>query len=490
VTNSGTTQGFSAAEFQPATSDTQLAGSVVITTDFGSTAPFASAGVTDRARLTVSLTNGAWTSASGGVSAPATTGTNPAQLANCNFGTTPVNGGGVGNSTLEFLSTAAAQISACTGAAPTFTFSNIRRVSNNAPVIVNFAYAQVDQNGAAVVGTSISKSVTLAETASAWGSTASEHKFTADATVATTSSATGILSDANTTLGTVRTSFRTTAPSVTNTTTPEAKPIRVGATGGATIAPADLFASGTITIDFPQGAANIASVKVAGIVTETCTGPVTVTAPAVRYTCALVPADLGTALATARAITIARTGTAIATPVQTPTATLAVTTQTGYVASGFGPTPLRAISNNDGRVNGVNIIGASPSRGKWTAFGSGGTESQFRISGLTAAQAANVEGIRLTVAAGGNGVAVAPTDPGFYTLTNTGDPATGFVVRGGTLVFNSKGLGVAAGMGTTTGNADINSISLRYIGTTVPAVTIDRQLANRNPTSIVAVPAN
>lgn len=494
VTDAAGTAAFSAAEFQPATASSQLTGKVVVTTTFGDAAPFASAGVTDRVRLTVTLTNASWTTASGGTlvnptsdGAGGTTPTNATKSANCAFETSPVAGGGVGNTTVTFLSTAGAKINECIGATPTFTFDAIRRTSNNAPVGVSFSFAQVDSAGNNP-GTTITKALTLADTASAWGAVANNHKFTADATAGPTSSTTGILT-ANTVLGTVRTSFRDQAP--TGVTGEAAQDIRVGAAAGDKITPALLFVDGKLHIDFPQGAAGIskATFATAGG-TSDCAAPVTTTAPAQRITCTLTAANLGTDFSAARAITIVKTEKAVATPEQTPTATLEVTTQTGYVATGFGPTPLRALTNDDGRVQSDNLITGALSKGKWTSFGSGGTESQFRISGLTAAQAANAEAIRITVAAGGNNVPVAPATPGYYTLTNTGDPATGFAVRGGTLVFNSKGLGVAAGMGSTSGNADITSIVLRYIGASVPAVTIDRQLANRNPTSIVAVPAN
>lgn len=493
VAASADTVAFSAAEFQPATAVTQLTGKAVVETTFGAAAPFASAGVTDRVRLTVTLTNAAWTTASGGTLVNPTgdgaggTPTNATNFANCTFEASPVAGGGVGNTTVTFLSTAGAKINECKGATPTFTFDSIRRSSNNAAVGVSFSFAQVDSAGNNP-GTTIAKALTLADTASAWGAVPADHKFTADTTAGPTSSTAGILT-ADTVLGTVKTSFRTTASA--GDPGPTLVPIRIGAVAGTTIGPADLFASGKLLIDFPQGAAGIskATFERAGGPTD-CTGPVTTTAPAQQITCTLTAADLGTEFTTARAITIVKAATAVATPEQTPTATLEVTTQTGYVATGFGPTPLRALTNDDGRIQSSNLIDGAASKGKWTAFGSGGTESQFRISGLTAAQAANVEAIRVVVAAGGNGVAVAPATPGYYTLTNTGDVATGFVVRGGTLVFNSKGLGAAAGMGATTGNADITSVVLRYVGASVPAVTIDRQLANRNPTSIVAVPAN
>jgi hypothetical protein len=485
VAASSNTEAFIAAEFQPSTALTQLAGNVVITTHFGTTAPYAGAGVSDRVRLTVSVTNGTWTSATGGTASNAGTTT---QLTNCGFDAQPVAGGGVGNDTVEFLSTAGAQINGCTGISSTFAFNGIRRVNNNAPVVVTFSYAQVDSTGGNP-GAATAKTVTLADTASVWGTDVTKHKFVADSSTDPTSGTTGILTASSTTIGTVQTSFRTQASAGDVGGTLE----DIREDDGTTIVAGDVFAGGSITIDFPQGADGISAVTLVDPATAgalasiACTGPVPTTAPAARATCTLDAAALGTGLATKRNIVITKATPAVATPEQTPTATLAVLTQSGYVASGYGPTSLRALANDDGRSQSTNVL-TNLATGKWTAFGTSNTESQFRISGLSAANAAKVEAIRIEVADGGNGVPVAPA-PGYYSITASTDntAATGFVVRGGTIVFNSKSLGLASG---ATGNADIVSVKLRSEGTALTGATINRQLTNRNPTSLVAVPAD
>jgi len=471
ITGAGSngTVAFSASEFQPAAA-AQLTGTVVIGTTFGAVAPFNGAPVDARVRLTVTLTNATWTSAGGG--------TNDGGLGACAFQTAPVGGGGVGNNSLEFLSVAAAGINACTGVGPTFTFANIRRVNSGQPITVNFEYRQVGADGSAVAAPIVrTDSVLLADTAAAWGTgAAAGHSFTAGGELLATGA--GILAAGN--LGTVSTSFRTTAPA----TAPAADPrdIRVGATGGAVIAAASLFqaTNNNIVITFPNGVGRVNGVAIAGTAGP-CTGPV-----ANAFTCPLTPAEV-TGL-NGNVISYMVAAGAIATPEQTVTATLNTNPQTGYVAGGFTGN-LATIKHDDG----LRVAGIAVPEGDWVGFGSTPTESQFRISGLTATQAASIQQIRVTVEGGNNVSSTAPATP--LVLTNTGDLNTGFAVRGSTVVFNSKGLGAAAGL-VGNGNANITAVNLQFTeagmgGVALPVTAqLDRQIVNRTPGTLVAVPGN
>jgi len=467
---SADTDAFTAAEFQPAAAS-QLSGVTVIDTTFGAVAPFAGAPVDARVRLTVTLTNATWTSAAGG--------SNDGGAGACAFQTAPVGGGGVGNNTLEFLSVAAAGINGCTGAGPTFTFADIRRVDSAQPITINFEYRQVGADGSAVASPIVrSDSVMLAGPAAAWGTgAAAGHSFGAGAELLATGA--GILSAGS--LGTVSTSFRTQADAAAEGDPAAPRDIRVGATGGATIAAADLFqaAGNNIVITFPEGAGRVNGVSIAGVAGP-CTGPVDD-----AFTCPLSPVELVGLADSAINFTVAAAETV--TPEQTVTAVLNTNNQTGYVAAGFSGN-LAPIKHDDGlRVAALTL----PANTAWTGFGAGATESQYRISGMTAAQAASIQEIRVSVV-GGNNVASTGATP--IVLTNTDDLETGFILRGQTVVFNSKGLAAAAGTGN--GNANISAINLQFEetgmgGVALPGgIRLDRQLVNRNPGALVAVPAN
>lgn len=476
--NGADTTGFVAAEFQPSKAADQLSGKLVINTTFGPDAatPFSKAPVDARVRLEVTLTNATFTSAAAGVNA----NSNPAN-APCDFINAAVADGGVGSSKVTFLSNSAASVSTCKGAGPTFTFANIVRTANGANVGATFTYTQVDASGNAVANPiTISKSVTLAQPSASWATVGDKHKLTAGKEILASSK--GVITAGAAALGEIQVSFVDVADASTDKSS-ENKPIGVGATGGANVTTALLFKdTSNLVLTLPQGAAGLTAFTIGAL--PACGAPVTTTAPAQTVTCTLTAANLQT-LTTKTAISATADGKLV-TPQQTVTAVLTTATQDNYVAAGFSGN-LAEIKHDDGLRT-----AAIGSPFNWVAFGASSTESQFRISGMTQAQTDSIQQIRIAVAQGGNGVAV-PTSPAYYTLTSTGDPATGFAIRGRTITFNSKALGIAAG---SSGNADISAITLQFGetgmgGTALPGTAkINRQIANRSPSTIVAVQAN
>lgn len=163
---------------------------------------------------------------------------------------------------------------------------------------------------------------------------------------------------------------------------------------------------------------------------------------------------------------------------QTPTAVFTVTGNPGNTVSGASGS-LAEIEHDDG----LDVTAITNSDFDWVRFGSGGTESNFRISLPSEAEAQAVTQVRVAITEG-NG-----TSAGTVTLP-PGDVSSGFRVQGATITFNSAALGTISG---ETGNANITSVSLQHDETallagTVPGLTILRMLVNRSPDSFVATP--
>ena len=159
---------------------------------------------------------------------------------------------------------------------------------------------------------------------------------------------------------------------------------------------------------------------------------------------------------------------------------MTVTSNANYSAPSGPSGSLAAIEWDDG-LGEVPV--ASGGTTDWVRFGTGGTESNFRIQMKSAAAAAAVTQVRVTVGEEGNGIA-ADT----YILP-AGTVDTGFVVNGATVTFNSRALGVAAG--GASGNANITGISLQGTDadialTLLASADVDRQMVNRSPSSYVA----
>lgn len=473
---------FVASEFQPAAAVDQLAGSIIILSRFdGAASPFSTIPVNGRASLSISLTNATFTSASG-----ATFGGNDG--GNCTFEPAAVSGGGVGNSTVGFISTAANSISLCNntvnndvgnaaGAIGLFTIP-VQRTASNAPVNVTLTYTQVNSDGSAVANpVTVQETLAFANLASAWDASgvANDHQFTAGTELLATSA--GILAAG--TLGTVQVDFRDAT----------AAPLDIRAHGGGKILVGDLFAAaGEIAITFPAGVGDVDGVSIAGIATPACAGPV-----ADVFTCDIVAADIAVLDSAPRNITYTVGGvTPPATPEQTPTAVFTSDPATNYVAAGFSGA-LAPITHDDGlREDTVGVTVGGADTYDWVRVGSGGTESNFRIQMASAADAAGVTQVRAVLAAG-NGV-----DAQTVTIPVGTDADTEARIQGSTITFNSRSLGAnATGTG---GNANLTAIQLQYeesvlgaggggAGTLkVEAATSQRQLVNRSPGSFVATP--
>lgn len=473
---------FVASEFQPAAAVDQLAGDIIILTRFdGAASPFAAIPVNGRAALSISLTNATFTSASG-----ATFGGNDG--GDCSFEPSAVSGGGVGNSTVGFISTAADSISLCNntvdgdagnaaGAIGLFTIP-VQRTASNAPVSVTLTYTQVNNDGSSVANpVTVQETLDFANLAGAWDSSgvASDHQFTAGAELLASNA--GILAGPGV-LGTVQVDFRDQG----------AGPLDIREDDGTQIVEGDLFgAAGEIEITFPAGVGDVDGVDITGMA-GACTGPVSDV-----FTCPIAVADI--TLLDGGPINITYTvgggGTPPVTPEQTPTAVFTTDPATNYVAAGFSG-DLAPISHDDGlREDTVGVTVGGADTYDWVRFGSGGTESNFRIQMASAADAAGVTQVRVNVAAG-NGVSAQTV-----TLPIGTDADTEARVQGSTITFNSRALGAVSG---ETGNANITSIDLQYqesvlgaggggAGTVkVEAATSQRQLVNRSPGSFVATP--
>ncbi|AZU03111.1 hypothetical protein X907_0564 [Glycocaulis alkaliphilus] len=166
---------------------------------------------------------------------------------------------------------------------------------------------------------------------------------------------------------------------------------------------------------------------------------------------------------------------------QTPSASLSLVADGGAnadadVFDGVAATDLAEITLDDG----LDTSSLANANFAWVRFGTGGTESNFRIQFADADEANAVTEVRVDVDAG-NGV-----DAQTVTLV-AGTANDGFVVQGATITFNSRGLGAASGQ---SGNADITGVDLQH-SDDEPGVgngTILRQLINRNTASFVATP--
>jgi hypothetical protein len=456
-----------ASEFQPAAAIDQLAGNLVITSNFGATAPFSTIPVDGRARLTITLTNATFTTATAATFAANAGGA-------CAFESAAVTGGGVGGTSVGFISTAAAGINACdvtvggTGIIGTFTIPVVR-TANGAPVSVTFTYTQVNADGSAVASpVTATETLDYAELEGAWASTPlADHGFEAGAELLATSA--GILSAG--TLGTLSVDFR-----IAN-----ADPIDIREDDGTQVAAGDLLTDDSeVLITFPGGVGDVDGVSIA-TTAGPCTGPA-----ADVFTCPVTAAELATMSGgVAIDFTVGGGLTPPVTPEQTVTAELVTDTQANYVAAGF--TGDLAEIKHDNGLRTADVAGGSTDYA-WVRFGAGGTESNFRISigaaGVPdAAAAAGITEVRAFVSEG-NGVT-----GGTVTLL-PGDVETGFKILGSTVVFNSRGLGSAAG---ESGNADITGFELQYNESVTAAgdvtgATIERQLVNRTPGSFVATP--
>jgi hypothetical protein len=456
---------FIASEFQPVLAADQLAGDIDILSSFADAdSPFVSIPVDGRVRLSIDLTNATFTSAAGA----SFTGNDGG---NCAFESAPVAGGGVGNTSVGFISTAAAAINACEvtddgdvgnigGTIGLFSIP-VARVDSSLPVNVTLTYTQVNADGSAVANpVTAAETLTYAELEAAWND-GGTNAFAAGVDLIATSA--GILADG--TLGTVTADFRDLGTGG----------LDINAHGGAQVTDADLFtADSELLITFPAGVGDVATVAVAG--GGACTGPV-----ADVFTCALSAAQLVGLSGAAITYTVGGGATPPVTPEQTPTATITTDTQDDYVAAGFSG-DLAEIKHDDGLDEAV--VGAANDFG-WVRFGAGGTESNFRVSMASDALAAAITQVIVTPSSGNGGVTA-----GTPVTLLPGSVETGFAISGSTIVFNSRGLGAASG---ETGNADLVDIELQFDETAaviadVTGATIQRQLVNRTPSSFVAAP--
>ena len=471
--------GYVVSEFQPAAAGDQLAGNIVVDSAFGAAAsPFATIPVNGRATLTISLTNATFTTAVGATVAGTAAGGDP-----CEFETAPIAGGGVGASSVTFISSANNPgISNCSNTAiGTFTIP-VLRTSSSAAVDVAMTYTQVNADGSAVASPVVPASTGLsyAVPAAAWDASgvAGDHQFTAGGELLASNA--GILSAG--TLGTVQVDFRTTGAGGFPIGNP---------TNGVLIDEPDLFdnVTGTIDITFPNGVGDVNAVAIAGLA-GACTGPV-----ADVFSCPVTDADIATFDAGPVNITFGVLGgpTPPVTPEQTPSAVFTTDPDANYVAAGFSGN-LAPIAHDDGlREDTVQSGTLAADTYDWVRIGAGGTESNFRIQMASAADAAGISQVRVTIAAG-NGL-----DAQTITIPVGADADTDARIQGSTVTFNSRSMGAHA---TGSGNANITGIQLQFAEAVlgagggagnagsdkVIAATSQRQLVNRSPGSFVATP--
>ncbi|WP_420431132.1 beta strand repeat-containing protein [Hyphobacterium sp.] len=238
----------------------------------------------------------------------------------------------------------------------------------------------------------------------------------------------------------------------------------------------DIAASAQLVLTFPDGVSGIdeTNIVLGGV---SCTQGA---APSDNvFTCALGGGDLDGIDNGAAGLDItidddANAATFVTT--QTPTAVLTVTGNPNNTVSGASG-DLAEIELDDG----LDVNAITNSNFDWVRFGSGGTESNFRIALPSTAEAEAVMQIQITVVQGNNVAA------GTINLT-PGAAGTGFQVKGATVTFNSRALGATSG---ETGNANITSVALQHDETAllagiVPGLTILRQLVNRSPGSFIA----
>ncbi|WP_420434330.1 hypothetical protein [Hyphobacterium sp.] len=242
--------------------------------------------------------------------------------------------------------------------------------------------------------------------------------------------------------------------------------------GVAGIVVGDAVASAELEIDFPGGDDGVATVAVDVGGAVACTEDAG--AGVNTWSCALSATQLDTLLADGEVTFTSDNTDPIAQ--QTPTAMLTVTANADYAAPGSVSGSLAPIEWDDG-LSETAVATGGPR--EWVRFGSGGTESNFRIQLASDAAAADITQVQVAVAAG-NGV------PAGTVLLNAGTADTGFQVKGSTITFNSRALGAAAG---ATGNADITGVMLQTLDADVASAggaDMNRQLVNRTPGSFVA----
>lgn len=239
----------------------------------------------------------------------------------------------------------------------------------------------------------------------------------------------------------------------------------------------DMAASGTLAVTFPDGAEGIGSVNAGfGACTQGAAPNDNV------FSCALTSGNLDAIVGGTQNITITDDGddTTFVTA-QTPTAELTIVSVADYNVAGDAGA-LADIELDDG----LAVAAIANSNFDWVRFGSGGTESNFRIQLDDAAAAARVTEVRVAVEDGNN--ISAPTSPAYFVI-NEGAVGVGYQIRGATITFNSGALGEAAG---AAGNANITGVSLQYTEgspvTPLGGAAILRQLVNRTPGNFVATP--
>ena len=240
----------------------------------------------------------------------------------------------------------------------------------------------------------------------------------------------------------------------------------------------DLATDGEVTLTFPSGVVGIdeANVDLGGVACTQGAAPNDNV-----FTCGVTGLQLnamdngGAALS----FTIDDDANALtAVSVQTPSATLTIDGGANTIA-GAGPTDLADIEWDDG----LDVNSLAAANFAWVRFGTGGTESNFRAQFASDAEAAAVNEVRVTTAAG-NGVSA-------QTVTLLPDTADlGFQVLGSTVVFNSRALGAVSG---ETGNANITDVEVQHdenalLAGAANVAPIHRQMVNRSPGSFVATP--
>jgi hypothetical protein len=424
-----------------------LSGDVVL--DFGLADAFLGTGAGAVVRVTFTLTNATFSS-------PVPTGAwTPATNADCGFGA-PVFDGGAGDNSVQFENTG--QPNRCTGAGANDGFITlpITVTDNGSPVSVNVTFTPTVSAGTYA---GFSDDLIVMQFAPAFEfdiarGAAGSGQFDITGTQLLGSGILGVLSLADFPNG-----------------------IEAGL-GVALVNATDIAASAELTVTFPGGVAGIDTGAVAVDGTPCIQG----VAPSDNvFTCALGGGDLDALVGGSINITIDDDSDPLTSvTAQQPTAVLTVTPGAGNTVAGASGN-LADIELDDG----LDVTAINNSGFAWVRFGSGGTQSNFRIALNSAAQAAAVTEVHVEVMAG-NGVPA-----GIVILEQASDASAGFRVQGATITFNSNALGAVYG---ASGNADITSVSLQHdetalLAATVSAFPILRQLVNRNPGNFVATPS-
>lgn len=437
--------------------DGPLTGTAIL--DFALDDVFVSVGAGGVVQATFTLTNATF---DGPVAAGAWT---PATDANCNFGQ-PTLGGGAGGSSISFNSQSDTRL--C-GDATAAVDPNANDGTISLPISIT------DPDLPVTISHQFTATVDAGTYGGASGSSTiySASDFLGGAIVAG-AAGTGGFNAAGTTLegSGVIGSFNLGVFSglVTDLTAALADAVPTPAAG-------DIATGGVLTVTFPSGTTGLGAIALSSAPAVVCAGPV-----AGVFTCPLALANINAidGGAAGDTITIVSDGNPLTsvTP-QTPTASLAVTAAAGYTIGAVSG-PLAPIDLNDG----VSVTPIGTSNFAWVRIGSGGTESNFRMSFASPAAAAAVTEVRVAVAPG-NGIT-----GGTATLLPGADVATNFRIQGSTITFNSAAIGAALG---ETGNANVTSISVQHDDVTLTpgvaaGVTPLRQLVNRSPGSFVATP--